>query len=152
MKIHPLRHSVSFHPSVYSFSFSVPLKRWKHRFWWFSNVWYHSKVTSHSHAFFSGVNWSTRGEQRVGEMASQANTWLEPPAKSSFLHTVVTSRCCEYSSENLILYYPSYVYFATSTGRVSSRWGFDNWYSNLCWVVNNIHITSTKQEWLNELW
>ena len=44
---------------------------------------------------FSQVNWSTQGEQRVEEMASQANTRLEPLAKSSFLQTVVPSRCCE---------------------------------------------------------
>ena len=73
-------------------------------------VWYCSKITSHSLASFSRVNWPTRGEQRVEEMASQANTRLEPLAKSNFLHTVVSSRCCksccEYSSENSILYYP----------------------------------------------
>ena len=44
---------------------------------------------------FSRVNWSTRGEERVEEMASQANTRLEPLAKSSFLDTVVPSRYCE---------------------------------------------------------
>ena len=94
--------------------------------------------------FLSRVNWSTRGEQRVEEMASQANTRLEPLAKSTFLHTVVPSRCCEYSSENLILYYPSYVYIPP---RVLERFrgeAFGNWYCNICWVINNIRITSTK--------
>ena len=47
------------------------------------------EVLSHLLAFFSGVNWSTRDEQRVEEMVSQANTRLEPLVKSSFLHTVV---------------------------------------------------------------
>ena len=40
---------------------------------------------------FSRVNWSTQGEQRVEEMMSKANTRLELLAKSSFLHTVVSS-------------------------------------------------------------
>ena len=58
---------------------------------WQNKVRYRSKVMSHSLAFFSRVNWSTRGKQRVEEMVNQANTRLEPLAKSSFLHTVVSS-------------------------------------------------------------
>ena len=91
-------------------------------------VWYRSKVMLHSLAFFSRVNWSTRGEQRVEEMMSQANTRLEPLAMWSSLHTVFPSlcckSCCKYLSENLILYYPSYVYSAASAGKISLRQGF----------------------------
>ena len=101
------------------------------------------------------MNWSTRGEQKVEEMASPANTCRTPLAKSTFLHTVVSSQCyklcCEYSSENSILYHPSYVKIPP---RVLERFhrdeAFDSWYCNLCWVVNNTRTTSTKRERLNE--
>ena len=67
--------------------------------------------------FSSELGYSS--EQRVEEMASQANTRLEPLAQLSFLHTVVPSRCCEsrceYSSENSILYH------AMNAGKVSSK-------------------------------
>ena len=100
-----------------------------------------------AHIFFSSeLVYSS--EQRVEEMVSQANARLELLAQSSFLHTVVSSRCCEscceYSSENSILYHTA------SAERFHRGEAFDSWYCNLCWVVNITRTTSTKRERLNE--
>ena len=74
------------------------------------------------------MNWSTQGEQRVVEIASQTNTRLEPLAKSNFFIQWflldVVSPVESTPSENSIFYYPSYVYSATDAGKVSSRRGF----------------------------